>query len=180
MLGVTNTSQFSGMSPVATSLITLIPLLACYGAAAQRLTRWRHNRVVVSGAELCPILMTRTSSWIALRNPTFGKLWFATVVSGICVSAHEMAAIWVINSISTAGSHSTMLLSLMSTAATLPFFLFILPAGALADMMGDASRKGILRTLRRAVSSRKGVRRHLMRNAEPLAQSSGPPVPVFP
>jgi MFS family permease len=31
-------------------------------------------------------------------------------------------------------SHSTLLLSLMSTAATLPFFLFILPAGALADM----------------------------------------------
>jgi MFS family permease len=27
-----------------------------------------------------------------------------------------------------------MLLSLTSTAATLPFFLFILPAGALADM----------------------------------------------
>ena len=74
--------------------------------------------------------MTRTSSWIALQNPTFGKLWFATVVSGICVSAHDMAAIWVINRI----SHSTMLLSLMSTAATLPFFLFILPAGALADL----------------------------------------------
>jgi len=117
------------------SLITLIPLLACFGAAAQRLTRWRHNRVVVSGAELCPILMTRTSSWIALRNPTFGKLWFATVVSGICVSAHEMAAIWVINSISTAGSHSTMLLSLMSTASHTSVFRFILPAGALADMM---------------------------------------------
>ena len=76
------------------------------------------------------MLMTRTSSWIALRNPTFGKLWVATVVSGICVSAHDTAAIWVMNSL----SHSTMLLSLMSTAATLPFFLFILPAGALADM----------------------------------------------
>jgi len=74
--------------------------------------------------------MTRTSSWIALRNPTFGKLWVATVVSGICVSAHDTAAIWVMNSL----SHSTMLLSLMSTATTLPFFLFILPAGALADM----------------------------------------------
>jgi len=74
--------------------------------------------------------MTRTSSWIALRNPIFGKLWVATVVSGICVSAHDTAAIWVMNSL----SHSTMLLSLMSTAATLPFFLFILPAGALADM----------------------------------------------
>src|SRR6202022_2715825 len=75
-------------------------------------------------------LMTRTSSWIALRNPTFGRLWVATLVSGICVSAHDTAAIWVMNSL----SHSTMLLSLMSTAATLPFFLFILPAGALADM----------------------------------------------
>jgi MFS family permease len=76
------------------------------------------------------MLMARTSSWIALRNPTFGKLWVATVVSGICVSAHDTAAIWTMNSL----SHSTMLLSLTSTAATLPFFLFILPAGALADM----------------------------------------------
>jgi MFS family permease len=74
--------------------------------------------------------MTRTSSWIALQNPTFRKLWFATVVSGTCVSAHDTAATWMMNSI----SHSTLLLSLMSTAATLPFFLFILPAGALADM----------------------------------------------
>ena len=83
------------------------------------------------GAALCLDPMTRTSSWIALRNPIFGKLWVATVVSGICVSAHDTAAIWVMNSL----SHSTMLLSLMSTATTLPFFLFILPAGALADMM---------------------------------------------
>jgi MFS family permease len=80
--------------------------------------------------ELAPILMTRTSSWIALQNPTFSKLWFATVVSGTCVSAHDTAATWMMNSI----SHSTLLLSLMSTATTLPFFLFILPAGALADM----------------------------------------------
>src|ERR1700737_3322769 len=76
------------------------------------------------------MLMTSTSSWIALRNPTFGKLWVATVVSGICVAAHDTAAIWIVNSL----SHSTMLLSLTSTAATLPFFLFILPAGALGDM----------------------------------------------
>jgi MFS family permease len=73
---------------------------------------------------------SRTSSWIALRNPTFGRLWVATLVSGICVSAHDTAAIWVMNSL----SQSTMLLSLMSTAATLPFFLFILPAGAFADL----------------------------------------------
>src|ERR1700675_2517705 len=72
----------------------------------------------------------KTSSWIALQNPAFSKLWFATVTSGICVSAHDTAATWMMNST----SHSTLLLSLMSTAATLPFFLFILPAGALADL----------------------------------------------
>jgi MFS family permease len=74
--------------------------------------------------------MTRTSTWLALQNSTFSKLWFATVVSGTCVSAHDTAATWVMNSL----SHSTLLLSLMSTASTLPFFLFILPAGALADI----------------------------------------------
>jgi MFS family permease len=96
-----------------------------------------HNRIVAFWNRTCPILMTRTSSWIALQNPTFRKLWFATVVSGTCVSAHDTAATWMMNSI----SHSTLLLSLMSTAATLPFFLFILPAGALADM---TNRKKIL------------------------------------
>lgn len=72
----------------------------------------------------------KTSSWAALQNPAFRKLWFATVTSGICVSAHDTAATWMMNST----SRSTLLLSLMSTAATLPFFLFILPAGALADI----------------------------------------------
>ena len=72
----------------------------------------------------------KTSSWVALQNPAFSKLWFATVASGICVSAHDTAATWMMNST----SGSTLLLSLMSTAATLPFFLFILPAGALADI----------------------------------------------
>jgi len=73
----------------------------------------------------------KTSSWVALQNPAFSKLWFATVTSGICVSAHDTAATWMMNST----SHSTLLLSLMSTAATLPFFLFILPAGALAEYL---------------------------------------------
>jgi len=81
--------------------------------------------------------MTATSSWRALQNPTFRRLWMATVVSGIFVSAHDTAATWAMNSI----SRSTLLLSLISTAATLPFFLFILPAGALADTV---NRKKIL------------------------------------
>src|SRR6516164_6584150 len=73
--------------------------------------------------------MTATSSWRALQNPTFRRLWNATIVSGTFVSAHDTAATWTMNSI----CQSTLFLSLISTAATLPFFLFILPAGALAD-----------------------------------------------
>jgi MFS family permease len=73
--------------------------------------------------------MNKSSSWTALRNPAFRKLWIATVISGTCVAAHDSAATWMMN-ISTG---SPLLISLMSTVASLPFFLFTLPAGALAD-----------------------------------------------
>jgi MFS family permease len=72
-----------------------------------------------------------TSTFAALRNPLYRKLWFAILLSGTCVAAHDTAATWTMN---TLGS-STFLLSLMSTVASLPFFLFALPAGALADVI---------------------------------------------
>src|ERR1700756_3038240 len=75
--------------------------------------------------------MSTTSIWISLRNPVFRSLWLASVVSACCVSAHEMAATWVMNTL----SPSPLLLSLLSTAAALPFFLLTFPAGALADMV---------------------------------------------
>jgi predicted MFS family arabinose efflux permease len=73
--------------------------------------------------------MTTNSTWAALRNPAFSKLWGAAVISGTCVVAHENAAIWMMSIF----TGSPLLLSLMSTVASLPFFLFTLPAGALAD-----------------------------------------------
>ena len=75
--------------------------------------------------------MTTNSTWAALQNPTFRKLWIAAVISGTCVVAHDNAATWMMN-ISTG---SPLLLSLMSTVASLAFFLFTLPAGALADRL---------------------------------------------
>ena len=75
--------------------------------------------------------MSTTSIWISLRNHVFRSLWIASVVSGCCVSAHDMAATWVMNTL----SPSPLLLSLLSTAASLPFFLLTFPAGALADMV---------------------------------------------
>lgn len=77
------------------------------------------------------ISMKKNSTWTALANPVFRRLWFATVISGTCVAAHDTAATWTMNML----TNSPLLLSLMSTVASLPFFLFTLPAGALADIV---------------------------------------------
>ncbi|MGA7904668.1 MAG: MFS transporter [Terrimicrobiaceae bacterium] len=73
--------------------------------------------------------MTTNSTWAALRNPAFRKLWIAAVLSGTCVVAHDNAATWMMSIF----TGSPLLISLMATVASLPFFLFTLPAGALAD-----------------------------------------------
>src|SRR3979411_1677255 len=75
--------------------------------------------------------MIHTSTWTALRSPVFKRLWIANVISGTWVSAHDPAAMWTMNML----APSPFFLSLMSTVASLPFFLFTLPAGALADLL---------------------------------------------
>jgi predicted MFS family arabinose efflux permease len=71
------------------------------------------------------------STWSALKNPTFRKLWAASLVSGTCVAAHDTAATWVMNTL----TPSPFLISLMATVASLPFLFFPLPAGSLADVV---------------------------------------------
>jgi MFS family permease len=75
--------------------------------------------------------MSTSSTWTALRNPVYRNMWVASLISGTCVAAHDTAATWMMNRV----SDSPLFLSLMSTVASLPFFLFTLPAGALADMV---------------------------------------------
>jgi MFS family permease len=72
-----------------------------------------------------------TSTWLALKNPVFLWLWIASLISGCCVSAHDTAATWLMNSVGA----SPILLSLMATSASLPFFLFTMPAGAISDLV---------------------------------------------
>src|SRR5215467_1102230 len=79
----------------------------------------------------------KTSTWLALRNPTFRKLWLAMVVSGSCIAAHNTAVYWALHSLGA----KTVLISLMATVSALPYTLFTLPAGAIADMV---NRKKIL------------------------------------
>jgi MFS family permease len=88
------------------------------------------------------------STWSALRNPTFRKLWIASLVSGTCVAAHDTAATWVMNTL----TPSPFLISLMSTVASLPFLIFTLPAGALADMV-DRKKLLVLMNLWLAIAA---------------------------
>ena len=81
--------------------------------------------------------MIKTSTWTALGNPAYKRLWVASVISGTWVAAHDTAATWMMNIL----TPSNLLLSLMSTLASMPFFLFTLPAGALSDI---ADRKKLL------------------------------------
>jgi MFS family permease len=81
--------------------------------------------------------MIKTSTFTALRNPVFKRLWVASLISGTWVAAHDTAATWMMN----VHTPSPFFLSLMSTVASMAFFLFTPPAGALADM---ADRKKLL------------------------------------
>ena len=72
-----------------------------------------------------------SSSWTALRNQTFRWIWLASLLSGTCAAAHGMAATWAMNQL----SDSALFLSMISTFSSLPFFVFTLPAGALADIV---------------------------------------------
>jgi MFS family permease len=71
------------------------------------------------------------SVWLALKNRVFFGLWITGLVTGCCVSAHDTAATWLTNALGV----SPFLLSLMATSASLPFFLFALPAGAISDLV---------------------------------------------
>jgi Transmembrane secretion effector len=99
------------------------------------------------GTGLLPIPRGRTanpifrkpmnSTWTALRHPVFRRLWIATAISGTCVAVHDNAATYVLNSL----SGNPALLSLLPFLTALPFFLFTLPAGILADRV---NRKKLL------------------------------------
>ncbi|PWT81588.1 MAG: hypothetical protein C5B58_09620 [Acidobacteria bacterium] len=82
-------------------------------------------------------MSTKTSTWLALRNATFRRLWLAMVVSGSCIGAHNTAIYLALHKLGA----STVLISLMATVSALPYTLFTLPAGAIADMV---DRKKIL------------------------------------
>ncbi len=71
------------------------------------------------------------SSWGPLHQPVFRMLWAVWMTANICMWMNDVAAAWLMTSLTT----SPVLVALVQSASTLPVFLLGLPSGALADIL---------------------------------------------
>ena len=81
---------------------------------------------------ISPIASRRSlSPWAPLGEPLFRSLWIASVISYIGTWMQNVGAGWAMTQMTT----DPLMIGLVQAAASLPVFLVILPAGALADMV---------------------------------------------
>ena len=76
-----------------------------------------------------------SSPWAPFRHRAYAVIWIATLVANMGTWMYGSAAGWLMTTLTT----DPLLVSLVQVAATLPMFLFAMPAGALADVI-DARR----------------------------------------
>ena len=81
-----------------------------------------------SGAAQSP---APVSPFAPLALPVFRMLWFTWLAANISMWMHEVAAAWMMTSLTT----TPIWVALVQTASTLPVFLLGLPSGALADIL---------------------------------------------
>jgi MFS family permease len=91
--------------------------------------------------------MTSRSTWSPLAHPVFRALWIASTTSYLASYMSDVAQGWLMSSL----TPSPLLVSLLLTAESLPFFLLGLPAGALADIV-DRRRLLVVSQLAMAVA----------------------------
>jgi MFS family permease len=71
------------------------------------------------------------SPWSPFRHKNYAVIWTATVVANIGTWMYSSAAAWLMTTLDA----DPLMVSLVQVAASLPVFLFALPAGALADIV---------------------------------------------
>jgi MFS family permease len=72
-----------------------------------------------------------SAAWAPLHEPLFRSLWVAAVISYTGTWMQNVGAGWLMTQL----TMSPLMVGLVQAATTLPVFLVILPAGALADMV---------------------------------------------
>ncbi|HEY0800892.1 MAG TPA: MFS transporter [Steroidobacteraceae bacterium] len=78
-----------------------------------------------------PALPVGTPIWSPFRHKTFAIIWTATLVSNIGGWMYSSASAWLMTTLTS----DPLMVSLVQMAASLPMFLFALPAGALTDIV---------------------------------------------
>jgi MFS family permease len=81
----------------------------------------------------------RPSGWAPLHHAVFRSLWIAGVASNFGAFMHEVGQGWLM----TMMTSSPLKVALLQSAESLPIFLLVIPAGALADVV-DHRRLAIL------------------------------------
>ena len=71
------------------------------------------------------------SPWGPIKLPVFRMLWSTWLVANICMWMNDVAAAWMMTSMTT----TPLWVALVQSASTLPVFLLGLPSGALADIL---------------------------------------------
>src|SRR5437879_11799504 len=71
------------------------------------------------------------SAWSPFREPLFRNLWLASVISYTGTWMQNIGTGWLMTSLTT----SPMMIGLVQAAMSLPVFLVVLPAGAVADLV---------------------------------------------
>ena len=89
-----------------------------------------------------------TSPWAPLSHRLFLWLWIASVVSQIGSFMTDVAQGWLMTTLSA----SPLLVALLATAESIPFFLLSLPAGAMADVVDRRKLLIVAQTAMSAVS----------------------------
>ena len=84
-------------------------------------------------SQASPTTRTKSASspWAPLREAVFLSLWLATLISNVGAWMQSVGAAWLMSSL----TPSPLWIALVQSAASLPIFLFALPAGALADIV---------------------------------------------
>ncbi|MDP3171751.1 MAG: MFS transporter, partial [Polaromonas sp.] len=88
----------------------------------------------IPGADTIPVSSSAKpsqSAWAPLASPVFRMLWFTWLAANICMWMNDVAAAWLMTSLTT----SPIWVALVQSASTLPVFLLGLPSGALADIL---------------------------------------------
>jgi MFS family permease len=94
----------------------------------------RHGPEESPAAQAAPALPDSAASLSPLAPltvPVFRMLWLTWVVANTCMWMNDVAAAWLMTSLTT----SPVMVALVQSASTLPVFLLGLPSGALADIL---------------------------------------------